>query len=150
MARPRNEEIYVGETKVGEGIPQNNLGEHSGIAPVDGEVFTKSAIELEAFMNEPVKIMVMETGEEGALQVVTPSVNGVNQPIVRGREAVIKRKFVEALARCKTTKYQQRQDPFERDKIENVPITVQAYPFAVLEDRNPKGAAWLKRIAAER
>ena len=108
------------------------------------------AIELEAFMNEPVKIMVMESGEEGALPVVTPCVNGVNQPIVRGKETVVKRKFVEALARCRTTKYQQRVDPIERDKIENVPITVQTYPFAVLEDHNPKGPAWLKGITAER
>ena len=101
-------------------------------------------------MNEPVRIIVMETGEEGSLQVITPCVNGVNQPIVRGQETVVKRKFVEALARCRTTKYQQRHNPIERDKIENVPITVQTYPFSVLEDRNPKGRAWLQGIVAEK
>ena len=150
MARPKNEEMYVGGEKVGEGIFQQDLGKHVSIEPVGSEVAAKLAIELEAFMNEPVKIMVMESGEEGALPVVTPCVNGVNQPIVRGKETVVKRKFVEALARCRTTKYQQRVDPIERDKIENVPVTVQTYPFAVLEDRNPKGPAWLKGITAER
>ena len=69
---------------------------------------------------------------------------------MRGQETVVKRKFVEALARCRTTKYQQRHNPIERDKIENVPITVQTYPFSVLEDRNPKGRAWLQGIVAEK
>ncbi len=150
MARPRNEELYVGGEKAGEAISQQDLGEHKAIEPVTGEQAAKTAIEKEVFMNEPVRIIVMETGEEGSLQVITPCVNGVNQPIVRGRETVVKRKFVEALARCRTTKYQQRHNPIERDKIENVPITVQTYPFSVLEDRNPKGRAWLQGIVAEK
>ena len=150
MARPRNEELYVGGEKAGEAISQQDLGEHKAIEPVTGEQAAKTAIEKEVFMNEPVRIIVMETGEEGSLQVITPCVNGVNQPIVRGRETVVKRKFVDALARCRTTKYQQRHNPIERDKIENVPITVQTYPFSVLEDRNPKGRAWLQGIVAER
>ena len=150
MARPRNEELYVGGEKAGEAISQQDLGEHKAIEPVTGEPAAKTAIEKEAFMNEPVRIIVMETGEEGSLQVITPCVNGVNQPIVRGQETVVKRKFVEALARCRTTKYQQRHNPIERDKIENVPITVQTYPFSVLEDRNPKGRAWLQGIVAEK
>ena len=150
MARPRNEELYVGGEKTGEAISQQSLGEHKAIGPVTDEQAAKTAIEKEAFMNEPVRIIVAETGEEGSLQVITPCVNGVNQPIVRGQETVVKRKFVEALARCRTTKYQQRHNPIERDKIENVPITVQTYPFSVLEDRNPKGRAWLQGIVAER
>lgn len=150
MARPRNEELYVGGEKTGEAISQQSLGEHKAVEPVTDEQAAKTAIEKEAFMNEPVRIIVAETGEEGSLQVITPCVNGVNQPIVRGQETVVKRKFVEALARCRTTKYQQRHHPIERDKIENVPITVQTYPFSVLEDRNPKGRAWLQGIVAER
>ena len=150
MARPRNEELYVGGEKAGEAISQQDLGEHKATEPVTGEQAAKTAIEKEVFMNEPVRIIVMETGEEGSLQVITPCVNGVNQPIVRGQETVVKRKFVEALARCRTTKYQQRHNPIERDKIENVPITVQTYPFSVLEDRNPKGRAWLQGIVAEK
>ena len=150
MARPRNEELYVGGEKAGEAISQQDLGEHKAIEPVTGEQAAKTAIEKEVFMNEPVRIIVMETGEEGSLQVITPCVNGVNQPIVRGQETVVKRKFFEALARCRTTKYQQRHNPIERDKIENVPITVQTYPFSVLEDRNPKGRAWLQGIVAEK
>lgn len=150
MARPRNEELYVGGEKTGEGVMQQDLGNYRAVEPVTDERAAKDAIEFEAFMNEPVKIVVMETGEEGSLQVITPCVNRVNQPIVRGQEIVVKRKFVEALARCRTTKYQQRHNPIERDKIENVPITVQTYPFSVLEDRNPKGRAWLQGIVAEK
>ena len=150
MALPRNEELYVGGEKTGEAISQQSLGEYKAVEPVTDEQAAKTAIEKEAFMNEPVRIIVAETGEEGSLQVITPCVNGVNQPIVRGQETVVKRKFVEALARCRTTKYQQRHNPIERDKIENVPITVQTYPFSVLEDRNPKGRAWLQGIVAER
>lgn len=102
---------------------------------------------LEAFMNEPVKIMVHPSTEEGSLEIITPSVNGVNQPIIRGQEITIKRKFVEALARNRTTRYiQQTPDPTKPENIQMKEITAVSCPFSVLEDKNPDGYEWLKNI----
>lgn len=129
-------------------IPE--IGNQGGVEQVAENDYTKDAIELEAFMNEPVKIMVHPSAVEGELDVQTPAVNGINQPIIRGQEITVKRKFVEALARCRTTKPVQVIDPIDRSNIQMREQTVVTYPFSILEDRNPKGAAWIKGILAER
>ena len=103
--------------------------------------------ELEAFMNEKVLIEVHPTTEDGSLEVILPSVNGVNQPIIRGVAQLVKRKFVEGLARTRTTKYvQQVKDPSKPQNIDMVERTVLSYPFAVMKDDNSKGYDWLKNI----
>jgi len=123
------------------------LGERGegGIDRTTDNDFVK-ATEMAAFMNEKVRIIVHATEIEGSLDVITPSVNGINQPVVRGVESVVKRKYVEALARARYTKVTQVMNPYEREKIKNVETTVLSYPFSVLEDRNPIGREWLKAI----
>ena len=43
MARPRNEELYVGGEKTGEAISQQSLGEHKAVEPVTDEQAAKTA-----------------------------------------------------------------------------------------------------------
>ncbi len=142
------QETYVGSETIAPGktIPLGEIGQHKAIEQVSDSL----DIELEAFMNEPVKIMVHPSVVDGDLEVQTPTVNGVNQPIIRGMEAWVKRKYVEALARCRTTRYDQSIDPLDRSNIKMVEKTVVTYPFSILEDKNPKGAAWIRGILAER
>jgi len=104
--------------------------------------------ELAAFMQEPVTIVVAPSTEGGALEVITPNVNGINQPIVRGKTTTLKRKYVEALARCRTIVYdQQVQDPTRPENIQMVERGAMTYPFSVIADpAGEKGAAWLKAI----
>ncbi|MFH1302220.1 MAG: hypothetical protein ABIK07_14260 [Planctomycetota bacterium] len=104
----------------------------------------------EAFANDILEIEVHATGDEGALDVITPSVNGVNQPIVRGKRIPVKRKYVEALARSRNTKYsQQLRDTRDPGSLEMVERTVLAYPFVVHSDpAGDRGRAWLQGILA--
>ena len=106
--------------------------------------------ELTKFMNDILTIRVHPDDRPGSLPVICPSVNAVNQPIIRGREAKVKRKYVEALARCRTTTYVQREaTPGRPENIQLDEITVITYPFAVLHDPHPKGAVWLEAIIAQ-
>ncbi len=123
-----------------------------------GEVGDKGSIEqaaetdiiMESFMNDMLEIEIHSDGREGSLDVVTPAVNGVNQPIIRGRAQRVKRKYVEALARGRVTDYEQRvHNPAEPANIQMVPKTTLAYPFAVLNDPHPNGRAWLDNILAQ-
>ena len=117
---------------------------------LSGEKVSPKDLDLEAFMNELVTVRVEPTAVPG--EDVTPvfNVNGVNQPMIRGQAVVIKRKFLEALARCRTTTIRQvRPNPYAQSVIQNVPTTVPTYPFAVLEDKNPRGRAWLEGILAQ-
>lgn len=111
--------------------------------------FAKLAAE-EAFMNEVVTIMVHSTTDENQPSQFILNCNGVNQPVVRGMEMAIKRKYVEILARMKETKYTQHvPNPAAPDVSELRARHGLVYPFDLIKDANPKGRAWLSHVLAE-
>jgi disulfide oxidoreductase YuzD len=94
--------------------------------------FSKLAAD-EAFMNELVTVMVHATTDE-------------NQP----NHVVVKRKYVEILARMKETKYTQvTRNASAPDQIDMVARHGLSYPFDLVEDKNPRGRAWLQNVLAE-
>jgi len=132
-------------------MPAKTLDEVRQHGPQDIEVeskFDTDAIALEKFMNEIVKVRVHGSPEEGALPVISVIVNGITQPIPRDMDVDVKRKYVEALARAKSTTYRQVTNPIDPSDIRMVPTTVLSYPFTVLED-STKGKAWLRKILAQ-
>ena len=77
------------------------------------------------------------------------SVNGVIQMFRRNRPIVVKRKFVERLARAKETGYDQELDDRLGERMNVVqPINSLRYPFQVNRDDNRLGQAWLRSILA--
>ncbi len=136
---------YLGAEKtreIGE-IGQHEIEVVDRVAPAD-------AMALEAFMNEPVTIMVHESTEEDEPDLVLVGVNGVTQYLKRGDAQTVKRKYVEVLARAKLTDYKQNLDPQLGELMNRLKQRhALKYPFSVIEDRNPKGGAWLKSILAE-
>jgi len=136
----------LGKPKV---MEQDEIGSPGPIEKVTESDFVKTA-DMEAFMAEEMIILVHPSQEEGALDFATPQVNGVNQPILRGVNSTVKRKYVEALARCRTTKYvQQVIDSSRPENIQMKEATTLSYPFAVIEDRTPRGRQWLEVILAQ-
>lgn len=132
--------------KEGKGIPIDEIGQGDGIEPVAEKDFTDAA-KLEAFMNERVTVLVHPSPIPGELTVVTCNVNGKNQNFVRGKKVTVKRKYVEALARCTDTVYTQAtEDPTKPHKKKMVPTTVPYFPFSVIEDKNPNGFPWLEAL----
>ena len=104
----------------------------------------------EVFMNEQVTIMVHSTTDENQPPQVIVNCNGMNQPIIRGYPTTIKRKYVEILARMKETKYNQvTRNPAAPDQIDMVARHGLSYPFDLVEDKNPRGRAWLNNVMAE-
>jgi|TARA_R110000868_G_scaffold262341_1_gene520630 hypothetical protein len=104
----------------------------------------------EVFMNEPVTIMVHSTTDENQPPQVIVNCNGMNQPIMRGYPTTVKRKYVEILARMKETKYSQvTRNPAAPDQIDMVARHGLSYPFDLVEDKNPRGRAWLNNVMAE-
>ncbi|SDZ53262.1 MULTISPECIES: hypothetical protein [Delftia] len=110
----------------------------------------EGALELEAFMNEPVTVMVYESTDENDMDMVLVGVNGVSQYFRRGTPQTVKRKFVERLARAKRTDFDQKIDARMGEAMNNLRQRHGLrYPFTVVEDRNPRGGAWLKGVLAE-
>jgi len=109
----------------------------------------KQKIEMEAFSQEPVKIEVHKLSDENAPIAFEVSVNGVKEIFTQGETKVVKRMFVETLARAKKTGYDNVliTDQHSREPKYIYPSrTGLRYPFSVIEDKNPKGRAWLEAV----
>ena len=92
-----------------------------------------------------------DSNDANDVDLVMVSVNGNRQFLQRGNPQTIKRYFVERLARAKKTSYTQTIDERLGEAMNNLtPRHALKYPFSVVEDKNPKGGAWLRGILAER
>lgn len=107
----------------------------------------------EAFMHEPVKILVYPSTDHNATPYATVSVNGDTAVVFRNVPTVVKRKHVEVLARMVETRVSQDMTPNASGEITRASLRGAhglVYPFQVLEDKNPRGAQWLANVLAER
>lgn len=102
-----------------------------------------------AFMEEPVDVMVHETTDPNEQLLVDVYCNGIPQRFIRGQVQTVKRKYVEILARAKQTSIQTRTETTTDDVINRInKHTALRYPFSIVHDPNPRGAAWLKSVLA--
>lgn len=107
----------------------------------------------ESFMNEIVRIRLATTTDVNAPPYATVTVNDVNNRVHLPRGVVIpvKRLHVEVLARMRETRFTQpvrnMMDPEAGNFL--IPHHGQCYPFEVIEDRNPRGRAWLESVLSE-
>jgi hypothetical protein len=117
---------------------------------IESPVTMKDA-ELEAFMNEPVMVTVLSSGKDNEMPYVQVAVNGVTQMFLRDQPIVVKRKYLERLARAKETGYDQTVDDRLGERMNTLHNRHSLrYPFQVNRDDNPRGAAWLRSILAGR
>jgi hypothetical protein len=111
----------------------------------------KEAAAYEAFMKEPVRVLINDTSERHADPVIEISVNGNKAIFVRGQEKVVPRFIVEGLARAKPVAFKNEEytDPRGIRAVRNPGSSGLRYPFSVVADRNPLGKRWLKSILAQ-
>lgn len=122
---------------------------NAGVEVVDRPL-TLNKVEHEKFMAEPVTVMIHDTTDRNASQIVQLGVNGRTQMMVRGKPQTVKRCYVERLARAKETGYAQDLDRMD-EGLNNVTMHhALSYPFSVIHDPNPKGGDWLRGILSER
>ena len=128
------------DVKQEESVGIDSIGSAGGIEPVSENDMVEAS-ELEVFMNQKLLIRVLPSQVEGELDIIVPNCNGVNQPIIRDRNQEVKRKYVEVLARTRTTVFDQKTpDLSEPANIQMIPKTNLTYPFTVLKDPDPPGS----------
>ncbi|WP_284335431.1 hypothetical protein [Comamonas sp. NoAH] len=116
---------------------------------IDNPIPDMASAEYEAFMNEPVMVTVMSSGKDNEHMFVQVAVNGVIQMFKRDVPIVVKRKYVERLARAKETGYEQTLDDRLGEAMNRLTSHHSLrYPFQVNRDDNPRGAAWLRSVLA--
>jgi hypothetical protein len=104
------------------------------------------------FMEEPLTVMVHESLDEYAENPVRVGNNGTNQAFLRGEPIEVKRKFVYALAKARPISYAQdlHINQANGEVVQRMlPRRALKYPFSVVADANPNGAAWLKKVLQE-
>ena len=103
-----------------------------------------------AFMEEFLDVMIHESTDPNAESVIPVGVNGRMVWLLRGQPLQLRRKYVEVLARSKTTAYKtvKGRSYDGSDKVDLVGHTALTYPFSVISDKNPQGAAWLRSVLA--
>lgn len=118
----------------------------TGISDVQRD---KKQLDEMAFMEEPMRVMVHESADENAQPIVDIYCNGTPQRFIRGVDQVVKRKFVQILINARTTNIKTRTGVEGGNVINQLTRhTAVRYPFSVIEDRNPRGAAWLRDALA--
>lgn len=132
------------------GRPLSEIGDVQPIEVVNEKDFKMSAAEGLKFMNEIVEVRIFNSSEEGSDPVPTYTVEGINQPIIRGVWTPVKRKYVESMARTRRSRtLQSRPDPSKPEQILTFEEQSIKDPFEI-RDKNPIGAAWLNSIMSER
>lgn len=116
------------------------------------KVSSTKQMEMLAFLEEPVQILVLPSQNEQDPKYVQLSINGRSQYIMVDEPITVKRKYVRQLARMRKTKFRQQVtiNPISGEPINRmIPRTALRHNFTVLHDANPKGAAWLAKILKE-
>lgn len=105
-----------------------------------------------SFMEEPIKVLVHRSGDKQAANIAEVWNGGIRQAFIRGVPIVVKRKFVEVLARAREITYDQDVgvDRNTGEAVQRmIPRIGLKWPFDVLEDPNPLGRAWLQSLIQE-
>lgn len=118
----------------------------------------KERTALLAFMEEPMTIMLAESTDANADAFVFCAVNGEPADtrnktpwLRRGVEITTKRKFVERLLRAKPVAIKSVEvvGGDGARSIEYKRSSALRYPFQVIEDQNPRGRDWLRKVMLE-
>jgi hypothetical protein len=113
-----------------------------------------------AFNEEPVTIRLEPSSDENAIARFVVYVNGKGAEVFRngrwyeiawlpvGEVITIKRKYLEVIARTKIDKIRTPPMDARGEHPDNRPtrFTSAVHSFSVIEDRNPRGAAWLTEL----
>lgn len=105
----------------------------------------------EKFMAEPIVIKIHSTADKNEPPGAEVALNGVKVYIPREKPVRLPRAFVEILARSQVRAYSQQRnpDPNADEGMFTKRHVGASYPFNVIEDKNPRGRAWLQRVVHE-
>ena len=171
----RKHEVHVADIPIEQIPPVSEVGDEESpdihqnrilVDPALKNPLPKSYLDELAFNEEPVTVMFTPGDGRFAAPFVDAAVMGVGIEVMAedgrwiemwqvpvGVEVTMRRKYLEVFARCKHTdvKAYSRGIPQEGNPINDTLRTTNVkYPFAVIEDKNPRGAQWLQSIIRPR
>lgn len=154
MAR---QELHSDSMKIEQRDPISDMSDYEGdVILVDPSIAHKEYADALAFMEEPVQITLEASAEKNAAGAFPCWCNGKPAEVFQngrwdeigylpvGRALIVRRKILEIIIRAKTDTVHTRIIGENSDSPNNVVnrFTSPVHSFSILEDRNPRGAAW--------
>lgn len=135
-------------------IDQPLVREPEAMQPVETASLTSDYAKELAFSEEPVTILLQIPSEKNPAKVIDVYVNGRVEWIPVNTPWTVARKYVEVLARAKPIDISTKHDtpetaPDGNPRNQVLRVTRVLHPFTVIEDKNPRGMEWLRRVMAE-
>lgn len=162
--KPVNTGLHTGDIPIEQKGPINEAalkGRESEIVHADSSL-NKAYFDELAFNEEPVTIRIEPSSEKNAPKFYECWVNGRGaevwdennrqwNPITYlpvGQQITVKRKYVAVLAAAKRDNISTRHDNADHETVNNFVdrSTSAVANFSVIEDKNPRGAAWLTEL----
>jgi hypothetical protein len=132
----------------------------SEIITVDPSLWKKEHADALAFMEEPVTIRIEPSADKNAAGAFPVWVNGKPAEVFQrgawdeigylpvGMVLVIRRKVLEVIIRAKVDTVMTKILEQDSERPNNVVqrFTSPVHSFSIIEDRNPRGAAWVSEL----
>lgn len=158
MAR---QELHSDTLKIDQHAPFSDTSPYDGdIVLADPSIAKKEYMDELSFMEEPVTIRLEPSSDKNAATAFPVWINGkMAETLVRGKwyetgylpvgvELTVKRKVLEVIIRAKIDTIHTQVQNMESDRPNNVVqrFTSAVHSFSILEDRNPRGPAWVSEM----
>lgn len=152
--------LHSDSVKIEQKPPIVDHKEYEGDVVLVDKPFNKDYLDELAFQEEPVKIILNPSAEKNAPTAFPVWVNGKGAEVFQngqwmeigylpvGRPLIIKRKYLEVIIRTKLDAVTTVHDDatVERPRNEIRRATSSVHSYSIIEDKNPKGAAWAQEM----
>ena len=153
-------ELHSDTLKIDQNPSILDLDQYDGDVVLVDDLGAKSYAEELAFMAEPVRIRIEPSAEKNASAVFPVWVNGKGAEVHQngrwleigylpvGQVITVRRSVLEVIIRAKTDTIHTRIQHMDAERPENVidRYTSPVHSFSIVEDRNPRGAAWVAEL----
>jgi hypothetical protein len=157
MAR---QELHSDTMKVEQRAPIVDPSTYDGDIVLTERTHNQDYLDELAFMEEPVTIRIEPSSDKNAAGAFPIWVNGKPAEVYQnnrwdeigylpvGRVLVVKRKVLEVIIRAKVDTVSTRILEMDSERPNNVVqrFTSPVHSFSIIEDRNPRGAAWVTEL----
>jgi hypothetical protein len=160
-ARGPKPELHSDDIKIDQRRPLADLGDRDGdVILADPSVAHSDYLAELAFMEEPVTIRLEPSADRNAISRFAVWVNGAGAEVFQrgrweaigwlpvGQVIIVKRKVLEVIVRTKidTLHTEVRNPDSETPFNTEQRFTSAVHSFSVIEDKSPRGAAWLTEM----
>lgn len=157
MAR---QELHSDSMKIEQHAPIHDTSAYDGDVILTERTHNQDYLDELAFMEEPVTIRLEPSAEKNAAGAFPLWVNGKPAEVYQngrwdeigylpvGVVLVTKRKYLEVIIRAKVDTVHTQVQNMDSERPNNVVqrFTSPVHSFSILEDRNPRGTAWVQEL----